>query len=268
MIILTQEILQQVTDNHAFIVLIRSIAMRANNNQTCFPSINKICEDTDLSKPTVIKALNYLVEKQVINRKKIVRKDGGFSSSFYTICTENIKVAKAVKLQDHEDEIAVKEIYPLVKEIDKGSQGDLPPLVNDVYSNSQEQIELTRKDNSIKKEIKKVVQKFDAEEYLKSLEINLEVKNSLLDLVEVRKCKKTPTTQKAIDLIVKDLESWHIGDIDKQKRAIEKSIKNGWTGVFEYQEPQNFNQKPKDKSTKSAWVQPENPQPKIHYDVF
>ena len=243
MIILTQEILQKVTDNHAFIVLVRSIAMRANNNQTCFPSINKICEDTSLSKPTVIKALSYLVEKKIISKKSIVRHDGGFSSNFYTICTEDIKVAKAVKLEKQDEEV-VKEIYPLVNEVDKGSQGDLPPLVNEVDSNSQVQIELTSKDNSNKKETKKISSSksnFNSEEYVKNLDRPEIIKKDLIDLIEIRRMKKTATSERSIELILQNLDKWAGDDLRLQQKIIETSIERGWTGIFEPKEsPPNY----------------------------
>jgi hypothetical protein len=140
MIILTQEIIQKVTDNNALAVLIRSIAMRANNNQTCFPSLNKICQDTNLSKPTVIKALNYLVEKGVIEKKNIHRENAGYSNNIYTICTEEIKIVKGVKLGKKEVKSGKEFLPPLVNSVDHPSKPILPPLVNSVDSNSQEQI--------------------------------------------------------------------------------------------------------------------------------
>lgn len=96
----------------------------------------------------------------------------------------------------------------------------------------------------VKKESKEKIKekKFDAEIYVKKLDLEETVKGSLLDLIEVRKFKRTATTQKSIDLIIENLQKWHAGDTPRQVLALKKSIMNGWTGVFEYQESKNFNQ--------------------------
>jgi predicted transcriptional regulator len=76
---------------------------------------------------------------------------------------------------------------------------------------------------------KKPKSNFDSEQYITSLSIDKEVKELLLDWLEIRKIKKTATTQKAIDLALKELNEY---SIDIQKKMIEKSIKRGYTGIF------------------------------------
>jgi hypothetical protein len=140
MIILTQEIIQKVTDNNAWVVLTKSIAMRASNEQTCFPSISKICEDTGLCKNSVLKALKYLVENKIISKHKKLNKNGGFGSNFYTICTEEIKVVRGVKMDKEDDTSGSKNEPTLVHQMNKGSAPDELPLVHQKDTNSQVQI--------------------------------------------------------------------------------------------------------------------------------
>lgn len=97
MILITQEIIQTVTDNNAFIVLIKSLAKRASNEQSCFPSLSTIAEDTGLAKSTVQKAIDFLVKKRVILRQKIKNRDGSWSCNHYKICTNDLKVVKNTK---------------------------------------------------------------------------------------------------------------------------------------------------------------------------
>jgi DNA-binding transcriptional regulator GbsR (MarR family) len=81
------------------------------------------------------------------------------------------------------------------------------------------------KNNNIKKK-----KSFNAENYLENLDLDLKVKESLKDWLETRKAKKTPTTQKAIDLAINKLKPF---DISTQVKMIENSVLNGWTGIFE-----------------------------------
>ena len=94
---------------------------------------------------------------------------------------------------------------------------------------------------NIKKENPKP-QKFDAEKHLESLELDSEIKQNLKSWLEVRKTKKTATTQNAVELQIKFLSKFSKPD---QIQMIQNSVMGGWTGIFElkpnYQKP-NFNQ--------------------------
>lgn len=82
--------------------------------------------------------------------------------------------------------------------------------------------------SNIKKE-----KKFDAENYILNLDLDQDIKESLTDWIEVRKAKKTATTQKAIDLALNKLSKF---SKETQKQMLENSVLNGWTGIFEIKE--------------------------------
>jgi hypothetical protein len=104
---------------------------------------------------------------------------------------------------------------------------------NQVINN---QVIISGNNNNIKKE-----KKFDAEIYVKNIaELNSEVKQTLLDLIEIRKCKKAATTAKSIDLIIKDLNKWYPDNPKKQIEALENSVRGGWIGVFEIKDNPGF----------------------------
>lgn len=56
--------------------------------------------------------------------------------------------------------------------------------------------------------------------------------------LEMRKLKKVKTTEKAIELIIKELTKFHNKGLNANE-SLENSIKSNWTGVFE---PKNNNQ--------------------------
>jgi DNA-binding transcriptional regulator YhcF (GntR family) len=100
MIILTHELLELVTDNNAFIVLVKSISKRASfQNNSCFPSLATMEKDTGLSKNTVIKACKWLRENGIIQIVKRQTKKGDNASNYYFIETDLIKVVGKLKTE-------------------------------------------------------------------------------------------------------------------------------------------------------------------------
>jgi predicted transcriptional regulator len=59
---------------------------RANQEPTCFPAIKTIASDCNISKRTVQRALNDLLEAGMIKKESRYRENGGQSSNLYTIC--------------------------------------------------------------------------------------------------------------------------------------------------------------------------------------
>ncbi|MDK2934969.1 MAG: hypothetical protein PWP27_2779, partial [Clostridiales bacterium] len=53
---------------------------------TCFPAIKTIASDCNMSKRTVQRALNDLLEVGMIKKESRYRENGGQSSNLYTIC--------------------------------------------------------------------------------------------------------------------------------------------------------------------------------------
>lgn len=143
MILLTHEILEEVQDIHAFTVLVKSLAKRASfdNYKKSFPSLEVICDDTKLSKPTVIKAIKYLQDLGLVKVKKITV-SGFIKKNQYYITTEKIKSIGNLKLDSPVNDVYLEEAQP-VNEIyscqstsfTRASKRDLPEPVNDVYSN-------------------------------------------------------------------------------------------------------------------------------------
>jgi hypothetical protein len=56
--------------------------------------------------------------------------------------------------------------------------------------------------------------------------------------LEIRKKKRMPVTDKAFQLMIKDLTNWRSGGDDPNK-VIEQSVKRGWGGLFELKDGRN-----------------------------
>ena len=210
MIILTHEILDLVTDNNAFIVLVKSIAKRASySDQSCFPSIATMEKDTGFSKNTVINGCKWLRENGIIQVIKRKNEKGGDTSNFYVVDTDLIKIIGKLKTET-----------PVQNLNTPSAEFEHPPVQN---------LNTNHKDNLTTSPFNQKKEKFSAENYVSSLDLDLDLKNALLSWLEIRKVKKTPTTQKAIDLALGKLKTL---DLKTQIETIEKSVIGGWTTFY------------------------------------
>lgn len=62
-----------------------ALADRHNPDYGCFPSISKICSDTELSRSTVIRCIQYLQEAGFICKQKAKRENGSDTSNRYIL---------------------------------------------------------------------------------------------------------------------------------------------------------------------------------------
>lgn len=143
MIIITHELIQLVKDNNAFIVLTKSLAYRASfdSDQSSFPSHKKIMEDTGFSKPTVIKALEYLEAIGIIKIKRSTKNRAKQVNQYYII-TDLIKTVGKMKLG-------------VVNKIDQGSKNNLPGVVKEIYINHKSNLTTSPINHSSLSEIEK-----------------------------------------------------------------------------------------------------------------
>ncbi|MEG1165481.1 MAG: helix-turn-helix domain-containing protein [Oscillospiraceae bacterium] len=58
---------------------------RANKEGTCWPGINRIASDLEISRSTVKRALDDLIQNGYIEKELRYRGNGSYSSNLYTI---------------------------------------------------------------------------------------------------------------------------------------------------------------------------------------
>lgn len=58
---------------------------RANEKRSCWPGINRIASDLDISRSTVKRALEDLIKNEYIEKELRYRGNGSYSSNLYTI---------------------------------------------------------------------------------------------------------------------------------------------------------------------------------------
>lgn len=63
-----------------------------------------------------------------------------------------------------------------------------------------------------------------------------ELQETFREFIKMRKTKKAPMTDKALDLAIKKAEKLGDGDPEKMKAVVEQSILNSWTGLFPLKE--------------------------------
>jgi hypothetical protein len=98
-----------------------------------------------------------------------------------------------------------------------------------------------RREDKIEEKTQRPTRKLAADALLIPLPLFLESKEfrtALSHWVDHKKLKRDPLTQHALDLIVKDCEKW---GADQAIKNIEYSIKRGWKGVFQTDNPPRNN---------------------------
>ena len=65
-----------------------------------------------------------------------------------------------------------------------------------------------------------------------------EIKPEFTAYFEARKKSKTPMTERAVTLALKELEKLATGDYEKQRQIIDQTVMWGWKGFFPLKEPQ------------------------------
>jgi DNA-binding MarR family transcriptional regulator len=253
---------QKVINTDEFFVLL-CITKRIGKKRQSFPSRSLLMKETNLSKDKISRSVTNLVKAGILIKEQ--RNNGKFSSNLYTLKTKLLGVYIGVEdeileedsvTQNTDTENACPQNKPLsidqscevlINSLNIKKGESKTTITGNVEIKNQRSNPITRKQKE---------KKFNAEIYVQNIiELDSEVKQTLLDLIEIRKCKKVATTQKAIDLIIKDLNKWYPDNPKKQIEALENSIKGGWSGVFEIKTQNNnysknnySNQKPKSES--------------------
>ena len=197
------------------------------NSYGLFWSQSHIAEDFGISIKTVQRELQKLKELGLIK----INCKGSPARNYYQLNQENILLF----LGD------IKTGQKVLTCDDKKSQLDKTKSLIIIL----EEKELEKEQN-----IKKTSNKFDSGDYIKSLDIDINLKTAFINWLEIRKIKKTVTSKTAIDLTIKKLEKWYPNKIDKQIECLENSILFGWTGVFELKIT-NFTQNKQNNSQKT-----------------
>ncbi len=85
----------------------------AGNNATCYPSINKMCTNLKISKPTIIKSIDELKKCNLVIVQKTITKNGDYGNNIY-------------------EPLYLVDDVEVVNEIDYGGQLDLLGVVKEV----------------------------------------------------------------------------------------------------------------------------------------
>lgn len=103
------------------------LAKFADKEGKCWPSLKTLKEHSGISKPTIIKAISELKEREFIKIDKKKTVNGDYDHNVYVLPKINRVVNDVDKV--------VKEIDNAVNDIDQGGKGDLPGVVNHVDTN-------------------------------------------------------------------------------------------------------------------------------------
>lgn len=127
------------------------------------------------------------------------------------------------------------DFYQDAKNYEGNGEGTMKVTRREQQGNTRE-----KKEKKEKNKLPALPQCFDSQKF----------RTAFLDFVEHRKSIKKPMTEKAMGLLVKNLEDLSGGDGNKAVAIMEQSIINGWQGVFELKDKQ-----PKKDEVDYSWQQ-------------
>ena len=165
-----------------------------------------LCDFTGATKPTIDKALEDLA-----NQKLIFKTSETINSITFNKYKANLEIVKNFTTD--------KETLPPDKEtLQGGSKETLPN--NNIYNNKT-----NNKDN------KKEKKESEFDEVLNQIE-DVNLKETLIAFIKMRKTIKKPMTTHALELLIKKLNRITT-DVGVQIQMLEQSILNSWQDVYE-----------------------------------
>jgi len=123
------------------------------NTKECFPSLNRLRQEIDISKDRLIKSLKSLEEKQLIHIQRTKETNTNNNVNQYTFLEPNIPSLSGVPPKD------------LVRKIDLPSPSDRPPLVREIDT---KEMNVNKRNNNMKEKAKPSVH-LDRKKFFKSL---------------------------------------------------------------------------------------------------
>lgn len=175
-------------------LLMLALADNANDTGVCFPSWNSLMSKTSMSRGSVSKWINVLVEKGLVYKKNRSRKNGGRSSNKYLLYP-----SINYQILDEEDAIIFEEIHSQSSEVELGGLSSEVELGEDSQS-SEVELECEPSLKALTITIKKTNKKrnpFDA--FLKSIESLFEKNKILTHASKINGGDKTKKYFKLID---------------------------------------------------------------------
>ena len=165
-----------------------------------YPSHSRLMKETGLSKSTLIKCLKELEELGYI----ISEKAAGNNNKYF--------IDSSIKISSSKNDSSTK------NDTGSSAKNDTGVVLNLVHKNKQEN---KQKNNNS-----------DLEVIVEAYTDNKELKETIIDFIEMRKSIKKKLTERGLKGILNKLDKIALNDYEKIE-ILENSIMNCWQGVFE-----------------------------------
>ena len=165
-----------------------------------YPSHSRLIKETGLSKSTLIKCLKELEDLGYI----ISEKSTGSNNKYF--------IDSSIKISSSKNDSSTK------NDTGSSTKNDTGVVLNLVHKNKQEN---KQKNNNS-----------DLEVIVEAYTDNKELRETILDFIEMRKSIKKKLTERALKTILNKLDRLAVNDFEKIE-ILENSIVNCWQGVFE-----------------------------------
>ena len=165
-----------------------------------YPSHSRLMKETGLSKSTLIKCLKELEELGYIISEKVA----GNNNKYF--------IDSSIKISSSKNSTNTK------NDTGSSTKNDTGVVLKMIHKNKQEN---KQKNNNS-----------DLEVIVEAYTDNKELKETIIDFIEMRKSIKKKLTERALKTILNKLDKLAANDFEKIE-ILENSIMNCWQGVFE-----------------------------------
>ena len=211
-------------------LVLLSLSNRADKNDTCWPSIERIRKDTGLDVKTVRAALRELAKSGLVEAEE----SNGRGYHYHLCLGVKIEASTPTEIGTG-TEIGTPTkngCEPLPKTAGGGTKNGCEPLPKTVPESKRESNKNLKENLKEYTRAKKMSQMDELKALCEEYTASTPLRDALYAFLEMRAGKKKLPTQHALKLIFKKLETWCGDDEQDKTLVLEKSTVNSWTDVY------------------------------------
>ena len=206
-------------------LLYGEITCLSNKKGYCYASNTYFADLYGVSKETISRLITDLVDKGYVTREVVYKK------GTKEIINRYIKISQ-YPIDKNVKTLLTKKSIPIDEKVKENNTS-----INNININNT-----SINNTSINNRKENIKRKDDLKEIIDDLVSNEDVKKSLLDFIDMRKTIKKPLTKRALEMIIKKLNTLSSNE-EEQREIIDQSILYNWQGIYPIQKDKQQQQK-------------------------
>ena len=221
-------------------LLYGEITCLSNKKGYCYASNDYFANLYGVAKETISRLITDLVDKGYVTREVVYKKGTKEIESRYIRISQYLLTKNAIPIDENVNTPIDKNVKTLLTK--KSIPIDEKVKENNTSINNININNTSINNTSINNRKENIKRKDDLKEIIDDLVSNEDVKKSLLDFIDMRKTIKKPLTKRALEMIIKKLNTLSSNE-EEQREIIDQSILYNWQGIYPIQKDKQRQQK-------------------------